>query len=333
MADNAIQVSIIIPVYKVEEYIVDCLYSVFQQTYNHLEIILVDDCSPDHSMQIALEKLASEQNRFAYKVIRHSSNKGLSAARNSGVEVATGDYLYFLDSDDEIVENSIAKLVAQVELYPFIDFVIGSIKISGSNFKFPIKSRSYVEGNNEIFEEYVRGKWYVMAWNKLIRRDYFVENNLWFANGMLFEDELFSFQLACTAKRMACIPSETYIYKIRQSGTITTLRQYSRYEKCIEINRLIFDYICRMSPHKPLPLVARFVVNKTYACLKSISKAENLTIGQKKQLCSEQLKYYQSMCFYTQNPEIIIRIKKMILAMPLCFLIYLLKYQCKLMER
>ena len=106
------RVSIIIPVYNVEPYIERCIESVLCQTYRELEVILVDDSSPDCSMDLA-RKCIDNSNRNKLDIIhlRHDHNLGLSAARNTGIEAATGDYLFFLDSDDWITDNCISLLV------------------------------------------------------------------------------------------------------------------------------------------------------------------------------------------------------------------------------
>ncbi|WP_373278900.1 glycosyltransferase family 2 protein [Bacteroides faecichinchillae] len=88
-------ISIIIPVYKVEDFIGSCLNSVCQQTYSEIEVILVDDCSPDRSMAVAEPFICELKKKFPVKVIRHEKNKGLSAARNTGVMNSLGDYLFF----------------------------------------------------------------------------------------------------------------------------------------------------------------------------------------------------------------------------------------------
>ena len=108
-------VSIIIPVYKVEDYIERCLRSVINQTYSRLECILVDDCSPDNSVSIAKKVLA--EFTFNAKFIFHHQNEGLSVTRNTGIQHATGKYLYFLDSDDEITPDAIKRLVEISEKY------------------------------------------------------------------------------------------------------------------------------------------------------------------------------------------------------------------------
>ena len=97
------KVSIIIPIYKVESYIERCITSVLRQTYRNLEVILVDDCTPDSSMEIAKAVINENQNcGMNFVFLKHDHNFGLSAARNTGINAATGDYLFFLDSDDEL---------------------------------------------------------------------------------------------------------------------------------------------------------------------------------------------------------------------------------------
>ena len=106
------KVSIIIPIYKVEQFIEDCLRSVYNQSYKNLEIILVDDCTPDDSMLIARNFVSKKElpKGMEIKFLSHKKNRGLSAARNTGIDAATGDYIYFLDSDDELSPDCISLL-------------------------------------------------------------------------------------------------------------------------------------------------------------------------------------------------------------------------------
>lgn len=96
------KISIIIPIYNVAEYVSDCLKSVLQQTYKNIEIIIVNDCTEDNSMVIIEGLLKESATSIPYKIINHTRNQGLSVARNTGIKNSTGDYLYFMDSDDEI---------------------------------------------------------------------------------------------------------------------------------------------------------------------------------------------------------------------------------------
>ena len=95
-------ISIIIPIYNVEKYVAECLNSVINQTYDHskIECILVDDCTPDKSMNIANELIANYNGDMTFIIKKHDHNQGLSAARNTGIDIATRTYIYFIDSDE-----------------------------------------------------------------------------------------------------------------------------------------------------------------------------------------------------------------------------------------
>lgn len=106
------RISIIIPVYNVEKYISRCLLSVINQTYNDtIECIIINDCTSDNSMTIINELITTTINKnIIFKTINHTVNQGQSAARNSGIRVSTGEYLFFLDSDDELCINALEDL-------------------------------------------------------------------------------------------------------------------------------------------------------------------------------------------------------------------------------
>ena len=121
-------VSIIIPIYNVEKYVAECLNSVISQTYDHskIECIIVDDCTPDLSMVIVDEIIGKYNGEIVFNIIRHEHNQGLSAARNTGIEAATGDYLYFIDSDDYIYPKSLELLLNASKEYNKPDVVVGN---------------------------------------------------------------------------------------------------------------------------------------------------------------------------------------------------------------
>ena len=220
--------SIIIPIYNVEKYIERCLDSVIRQTYHKIECIIVNDCTPDDSMHIVESFLAQYKGDIDFKFICHPKNKGLSVARNSGVKIATGDYLFFLDSDDELELNAMQLFSEALNRYGNVDFLIGNIKVLG-DFKYkPIRPFVYLDSNVDIRDAYLRGDWYVMAWGKLINRNFFIRNNLWFKEGLLHEDELFSFQLALSASSMVAIEECVYKYVLRENS-ITTHKKEKNY--------------------------------------------------------------------------------------------------------
>ena len=121
------KVSIIIPVYNVGDYIEDCLRSVIRQVYSgDIECIIVDDCGTDNSIALAERLMASYKGPIQFIILHHQHNRGLSAARNTGIDVAQGDYIFFLDSDDELTDDSIATLTKPLETERY-DVVLGFV--------------------------------------------------------------------------------------------------------------------------------------------------------------------------------------------------------------
>ena len=117
------KVSIIVPIYNVEKYIRRCLESVAAQTYPEIECVLVNDCTPDNSAELAKSFISAYTGDVEFKLINHSNNKGLSAARNSGISASVGQYVFFLDSDDAIPANAISTLVSKAEENSFPEIV------------------------------------------------------------------------------------------------------------------------------------------------------------------------------------------------------------------
>lgn len=216
------KISVIIPVYKVEKYIKACLDSVIAQTYSgEMECILVDDCTSDASCTIIEEVLHAYSGSISFKLLHHECNKGLSAARNTGINYATGEYIYFLDSDDEITPDCLEKLAAPLS-DAYYDFVIGNFKLKPKDARCDsrLSLKSGEIRDREILTSYVYKRYYEMAWNKLCNKEFIRKHNLFFKEGLLHEDELWSFQVACQAQLIRIVDSITYIYKIR-TGSIT----------------------------------------------------------------------------------------------------------------
>ena len=207
------KVSVIIPVYNVALYVERCLLSVLNQTWQDLEVLVVNDCTPDNSMEIVRRVVVGHPRGAMVRVLEHEVNRGLSAARNTGIRAATGDYLYFLDSDDYLPSDSIENLggpAAQCHA----DFVIGNYKVTGGDYWAPplCLSTGLYAGNEVILSAYLQDKWYVMAWNKLVRKDWLYDNRLFFEEGIVHEDDLWSFRLACCAERMYVVDVVSYYY-------------------------------------------------------------------------------------------------------------------------
>lgn len=224
--DNPI-ISVIIPVYNVEKYIVRCIKSVVNQTIDSIiEIIIVDDCGQDNSIELA--KLYSEQiERQDRKIIfiLHPENKGQAAARNSGVKNARGKYIFFLDSDDCLPYNSLAILLEETTL---CDAKI----IQGQSETFqeddiPIEYGGTIDNNyNEVFGDDIWkiGKtWMPVAWNKLIDRQFFINYKLWFKEGFFYEDLYWSMLIAIASPKIKIVPHISYNYLNRKTSVTHTI--------------------------------------------------------------------------------------------------------------
>lgn len=124
----SIKVSIIIPIYNVSDYVKRCMKSVMHQSYDNIECIVVDDCSPDDSIAKCEKMIADYHGPINFTILHHQCNRGLSAARNTGTDAATGDYILYLDSDDELTSDCIEKLVRPLLNDPTIEMVMGGTR-------------------------------------------------------------------------------------------------------------------------------------------------------------------------------------------------------------
>lgn len=218
------RVSIIIPVYNVEPYIEECLQSVAYQTVSsQIECIIVDDKGTDASITIAEEFVNSYKGPIPFRIIYRELNGGLSAARNSGIREAKGEYIYFLDSDDYIIPTCIETLLTMADKHAGVD-LLPALYIRESNDMQQFGSKSFPEfssNHNEIKRallDYDRIP--VTAANRLIRRSLIIDNDLWFKEGIIHEDNYWTFFLAKHVKRMAFCTEKIYYYRETQ-GSIT----------------------------------------------------------------------------------------------------------------
>lgn len=210
--------SIIVPVYKVEEYLDQCVTSVLDQTYGDFELILVDDGSPDNSGKICND-YAEKDNRI---IVIHQKNGGLSAARNSGIKRTQGQYILFLDSDDywlhkDFLENlnlRLSKIPSDVICFNYRKSY--SHKVDEPYFRIPSKS------TNEDGVEFLSKNqiWIACAWNKAIKSELFLQHDLFFVEGIIAEDVDWCARLATYADSFDYINIDAVAYRQR-AGSIT----------------------------------------------------------------------------------------------------------------
>lgn len=207
--------SVVIPVYKVEKYLDECVQSVVQQTYSNLEIILVDDGSPDRCGAMC-DAWAERDPRI--RVI-HQENGGLSAARNTGICNATGDYVLFLDSDDWWEKNTVLETLAkQLEKTP-VDVLSFNYrksfdgKAQPTYFPEALKSSDQIETLEQIVKQ---DRWINGACNKALSRNMLTQNELYFRLGITSEDIDWTLRVALVAETFAFANVCVFVY--RQHG-------------------------------------------------------------------------------------------------------------------
>lgn len=267
-------ISIIVPVYNVENYIFTCLKSITNQDYaGSIECILIDDCGNDQSIYIAETFIKQYNGKITFKIINHCQNKGLSAARNTGIKNATGEYLLFIDSDDEITPKAITSLTLPLQSGRF-DFIIGDYKVVGSDRKFPALLLENNVFDNEIFTSFLQGKWYMMAVNKLVNRSFLLKNNLYFYEGIIHEDDLWSFNLAMKAKSMGVTTENCYIYKIREESITTTSNFERRYHSRLIIRENYYKLVNDNNINL-FPILNNFLQSYDYGVLFECLKIDN----------------------------------------------------------
>jgi len=225
--------SIIIPVYNVENFLRDCLNSVTTQSVTDFEIICINDGSTDSSLSV-LNNYSLIDNRI--KII-NQENKGLSAARNAGIRAAKGEYVFFLDSDDWLEPDALKILVENQSGEDIICFN-GRRYFENGTEEYPDKG---IEENNltgwEYYNKYAlvsRNFHFVCAVLRIYRREFLLRNSLFFTEGIYHEDNLFT-PIACYyAKSVKIIPNTLYVYRIRE-GSITQTSNKKRIYDIVEV--------------------------------------------------------------------------------------------------
>lgn len=313
------KVSIIIPIYNVEKYIINCINSVINQSYRNIEVILVDDCGTDSSMEKVNDFISKYNNDIKLILISHKKNKGLSAARNTGLKSATGDYIFFLDSDDTIPYNSIELLVDKVNIYNNVDFVIGGIETFGNNkIKYPLTCKEYINDRNTIINTYTHVKWNVMACNKLFRKQFLMDNNLFFKEGIYHEDMDYTFRVAFKANSMACCYNVTYNYLIRDNS-LTTHKSLKNYEDQILIIKTNFRYFNDTDHDRTLDKdIICYFIDAIFGIILYllIEKNKDITIRMKKDLINDLINFLKSNDTFHNNIGIISYVKLNLIFLP-----------------
>lgn len=216
-------ISVIIPVYNVEPYVGECLRSVAAQTWTEgVECIVVDDRGQDGSWDAVERFAAAYRGPVAFRLLRHERNGGLSAARNTGLDAAAGEYVYFLDSDDCLAPDCLASMWGYVERHGHPDYVQGSSSDGereglGTLAEYAFPEYSDNQAAIKAFLLTFNGS-IVSTQKKLIRRDILESHRLRFRPGIIHEDNHLSFFLAKHIRTLAIDRRRTYFYRINPAS-------------------------------------------------------------------------------------------------------------------
>ena len=242
------KISVIVPVYNVEEYLPKCLDSILNQTFSNIEIICVNDGSTDGSRKILEEY---KKRDFRIKIV-DKKNGGLSSARNAGMKVATGEFYSFIDSDDWIDKTMLEKLYenmtalnTDISICAVHQFDETNQKIDDSNPYYTLeyfdktfdnKAFSYKETKPFIMDVCV------MAWNKLYRRSLIEQCSAEFPDGLIFEDGPFFFSIFFKTKRVSIVRDFLYYYRVNRVGSIIQ-RGGTQFMDIVDVINLMYNNI------------------------------------------------------------------------------------------
>lgn len=252
-------ISVVIPVFKVEKYLDQCISSIVDQTYRNLEIILVDDGSPDHCSDIC-DAWREKDKRI--KVI-HQQNSGAGYARNRALDIAQGEFISFVDSDDFIAPTMFEFLHSQ--FFDNVDIVEcsyckirdGKASFSDKNASFKVQVFTAEEAMIENIEDHIFRQ---LIWNKMYRKC--VINNIRFPVGRKIDDEFWTYQVLGNARKLVYTDKILYAYRQQENSVMHSLSIDRRLE-AVEAKIHRHEYICKNMP----TLEAKSLCNLWFTCI------------------------------------------------------------------
>ena len=248
-------VSVIIPVYNAENYLFKSVNSVLCQTYQHFEILLIDDGSTDQSPRMCDEYAAQYENIYVF----HKQNGGASTARNVGLENAKGEFIFFLDSDDWLEPNALETMIttAKSENADLVFCEAQAIDDEG---------KTELDGHYTYKEQYQTGNAYqimlqmmdskefhVAIWMLLLDRKIITDNQLRFKEGIIYEDMIISYQFYCLANRAAHVRQKLYNRRYRANSVMTSAKTEKNYVSAATVYREVSSFMKTLPDDKQSP--------------------------------------------------------------------------------
>lgn len=303
------KVSVIVPIYNVENYVEECIKSVLSQTLQEFELICVNDCGTDGSWEI-VKNLAKDDSRIV--LLENPQNLGLAATRNRGLEIAKGEYVYFLDSDDMIVKEALETLYNRAKQEQI------EVQVFGASFIFETEElQSQFQTNHAQFKglypDITDGKSLFIKWMKewdwlssqpryFYKREFLQNNQLQYIEGMLHEDEPFAFDVLMSCNRIKVTNDLFFIRRFRGNSIMTGCPTMKSVEGCIRILQHVSQRNDLYETNPDLNRAIKYYMYKIYrdACrkYKRIQECRQIQDGLINELSPEFLEEAQNMQLY-----------------------------------
>ena len=265
--------TVVIPVYNVEKYLKRCIDSILVQEWKHYDIILVDDGSTDNSSKICDDYAKA----YDFISVIHKENGGLSAARNTGISHAEGEYVYFPDSDDWIEPNTFSDLAEVIESdqYEIISFNREFVKSEDDIIKSDSKQSKRLTGKEALVEMFSYGFITGFANDKIYRKALFTKNNIQFPVGKYYEDLGTNYKLFLAAKKIYATNQKYYHYLIDNPDAITKSWNEQKFENMIGFYKEIYylDAVRSKLDSSELEIAKMFFVDGMTHSLASLYKS------------------------------------------------------------
>lgn len=254
-------ISIIVPTYNVEKYIRTCIESILAQTYRNVEVIIVNDGSTDQSLAVISDLICSHHN---VKVI-NQKNQGLSVARNTGIDVATGKYIAFVDADDKIMPGFVSSLY-QIADKTGADIVRGSFRDFNGNIPKAWVPDFNVPTNcgTIVLDQFLSSNISFVVWSSIYRLDFINSNHIRFTPGIILEDADFTIRAYMLAKLVATSPEPNYAYRIRQGSILTT----NNAQKMSLSEEKVISQFISMLKHEESDVLCSLILKSIYAFMR-----------------------------------------------------------------
>lgn len=234
---NNPKVSILVPIYGTELYIEKCARTLFEQTYNNIEFIFVNDCTRDNSVHV-LKRVLEEYplRKSQTRIIEHKENKGLAGSRLTGLQNATGEYVWCVDSDDYVEKKSVEVLLPyMLDDYDFISF---------NYFLNDGKTTTKFESKELNIENLLTNRIPPSIWKCVVKRDLYYNNGIWPVVGInVSEDYLLTARLILLAQKKILLDKEfLYYYNVSNLDSYMNNMKESSFENCVDSALIIYDF-------------------------------------------------------------------------------------------